>query len=329
MPSAAKPMSWLRAPSADPSRPEVDVELAGRQAGDAQDPADRARSSCGVRGRAVERALDLERLLPGRRVGAGRRDVEHAVGDRRRPATRGGRRSATTAIRVTVWRSTIADRDRREGDAAGRGPSARSSRPRRTGCGRGRGTRAGRRSAAFGRSGSRASAHRGVPAIRPPPRACARTARSRRPRPRRRRPPAAGRPRSMNSASRLGLGDLEVADRRRRGRRRPRGSPLGSALGAQLELGVARRPAGCRSTPSSGRQPGRDDARRRATIRIVRRPLARFRSRDRPPATTPAAVDDRDRFAQRLGGLHLVGREDEGPALGRAARGTPRAGSRG
>ena len=36
---------------------------------------------------------------------------------------------------------------------------------------------------------------------------------------------------------------------------------------------------------------------------------------ERPAGDQPPAVDDRDRLAQRLDRLHLVGREDERPAL--------------
>ena len=49
---------------------------------------------------------------------------------------------------------------------------------------------------------------------------------------------------------------------------------------------------------------------------------------ERPADHEPAAVDDRDRLAQRLDHLHLVGGEDERSGRGRAAGGRPRGGAR-
>ena len=48
---------------------------------------------------------------------------------------------------------------------------------------------------------------------------------------------------------------------------------------------------------------------------MVRARLRRFRSASVPDRRQSTAVDDRERFAQRLRGLHLVGREDDRPTL--------------
>ena len=115
----------------------------------------------------------------------------------------------------------------------------------------------------------------------------------------------------MNSASRLGSA---ISNRvtARPGRRSPRRIAAGSAP-APARARRRRRPAGRPSTPGSVGQPGR---RRVAVDREPQRPPAAraLEVADRAAGDQPAVVDDRDRLAQRLGRLHLVGREDQRPA---------------
>ncbi len=63
--------------------------------------------------------LDQVRLAARARAGIRRRHVEQAVGDRRRTGGPGSSSLETTAIRVTVPRSNVADPDRRERDEQG------------------------------------------------------------------------------------------------------------------------------------------------------------------------------------------------------------------
>ena len=114
----------------------------------------------------------------------------------------------------------------------------------------------------------------------------------------------------MNSASRLG----STTSNRVTAAPRPTIAAriaLGSAAGASSSSAPST--AGrTSSTPASRREP-----RRHATVdrEPDRPPAARaLEVADRAAGDQPPVVDDGDRFAQRLGGFHLVGREDERPA---------------
>ena len=109
------------------------------------------------------------------------------------------------------------------------------------------------------------------------------------------------------------LGDLEAGHRRaarddrREDRRRVR-------AGGELELGEPGARAGRRATPGSvASQAGSDSP--STPSRTVRAPAGPLQVAERAGRHEPTVIDDGERLAQRLGGLHLVGREDDRPAL--------------
>ena len=266
--------------------------------------------------------LDVEGLHPGRRVGAGRRDVEHAVGD---PDGLGGEpvvvdddRDARDAVPVDE-----ADRDRRDAPLRARAPSSRIVETTKNGLRtRSRYSRLAT-IAAFGSSGSRVLMARVGPSggsagvVERGVAAAVEASRS----PRRR----AGRRCSMNSASRLGsaTSKRETAAPRRTTAAR---IALGSAVGCSSSSawpGPGRIPV----TPSSvASQVGTTSPSR--AIRIVRRPLARLRSATVPPATTrPRSTIATDSHSASAASIWWVEKISVRPR--REARGRRRAGWRG
>ena len=123
---------------------------------------------------------------------------------------------------------------------------------------------------------------------------------------------SAGRPTcSMNSASRLGSTTSNRVTERPRARTAVEDDGRVGA-GRQLELA----PAGDGTDPVDARQLGQP---RRRHVPVDRQPqrattAGPLQVADPAAGDQPALVDDRDRFAHRLGRLHLVGREDERPA---------------
>ena len=301
-PIAAKPTSWLRdAVGRCPCVRNVDVELAVRQCGRPEDRAERGAVRQSPLRQPPDRSttVDRERLLPGRRVHARRRDVEHGVGDADGALAEGGVR-------------------RHDGDAgrpsARRDSGSRSARaPRRA---RAPSGRASRRGTARLRTRSRYSRRATIPAFGQERVAAGHQAASSQRRPVRSRHRRTARPTcSMKSASSDGSATskwVTVEPPRTSGAAR---TASGSTPARELELGAGRRRIGDRATPGSrSSQSERSSPVDARAGPSARRSTASGRA-SVPPATSRPWSTIATRLAQRLGGLHLVGREDERPAL--------------
>ena len=255
-----------------------------------------------VGGVAVDRAREAEGRPPGRRsrpaaamfmTPSAVAIVAASPAGPRRPRPRSGP-PCLVEIADAIGVSATAERERHQDDGRDAGTAGCATRSRYS-----------RRATipAFGKSGSRR-------AIRPRPRRASSTRVS--------VLEVASSPAGADVSMKIASSDGSATSKRRHDarharapRRGRRAAPTPGVSSSSVNPAPGARPA----TPSIDVEPGRQRSRPRRRGGPSVRAAGPLQLGERARRDDPAAIHDHERLAQRLGGLHLVGREDDRPAL--------------